>query len=526
MKIINTLLFSIFTLCFGMAFDLACIEKNATKIKDKETLHKIYKKLVESIGDSETAKPELVIRDSENYVAAYSRRDNIIIIEKKAINICKSFNEKYEDALAFLIGHELAHFYQNHDWDMGFATSFLSEKETFNAKCKSEQEADTYGAFMAYLSGYDIINISASMLEKIYEGYNIPDNISKYPSLDERKSVAKNAKNKAIELIRIYEFANYCSATGRNIQAKFCYDYLLNFIKTKEIYNNAGLATLAIGLSNKTCFKYPITLDLNNIINIRSGYEYFDGKKDLAQRAISYFRKAQNMDRYYVSALINKAIAYTLFEEDKYYEKARSILETTLNISKKIIEKEKVAIVKAIIYYEQNNHEEAIKILKDLASNSTNELIKNYAAYNSAIIEGGDCDHTIIPQISIEDKIDAINLRKVSEKFNNNILLNKKETILFHIAFEEKPNSLITRFKIDNDGTITSFYLQQTTSLSLETKKGIKTGASYQAIKKAYPNAKMIESFHQKGKIIQLLDHKLIFILNEKDLVTEWSISN
>ena len=519
---LNTLFILISISLYSQSID----RNNAVYIDAYKKIDRIYAKLIKAIGDTKQKKPKLEIWNSEKYVAAFSKDKNLIFIETKALEICNSFDKDSDDALAFLLGHELAHFYQNHNWDMGFATSFLTEKETFDSKCKNEQEADTYGAFMAYLCGYNIFEVAAPMLEKVYTVYNVPEKINRYPSLEERKTVASKAKTKAKDLIRIYEFANYCTAAGRNIQAKTCYDYLLNFIKTKEIYNNAGLATLAIGLSNKECMKYPITLDLSKIITLRAGYEYFDGKKDLAEKAISYFRRAQNMDMNYIPARINKAIAYTLLDDPKGYDTAIDILKKAESLSVDKTDRDKISLVKAIISFEQGNKENALKMLKDIEKNTADETIKEFAVYNAEIIQGKDCEQIYMPQISIEDKIDGIDIKEISEAFENKILLIKEDDRAFYIAFEQKDNSLLTRFIIDNDGSKTLFYLHRATSSSLKTKEGIKKGTSHQHIRDAYADCVIIDQFHSKGKIVQILNRRLIFLLNIEGKVTEWSLSN
>ncbi|MFT5647622.1 MAG: hypothetical protein ACI976_002314, partial [Aureispira sp.] len=85
--------------------------------------NKIYQQLKKAIGDQRTTLPKLLILNREKRVAAYREMDNSIIIEKKAYDICQSMGVQAESALAFLIGHELTHFYQQTDWKRNSRTT-------------------------------------------------------------------------------------------------------------------------------------------------------------------------------------------------------------------------------------------------------------------------------------------------------------------------------------------------------------------------------------------------------------------
>src|SRR5690606_9520990 len=143
-------------------------------------------------------------------------------------DICETMGANAESALAFIIGHELTHFYQQHDWEeAGFGTTFLAEKNIFTKHTYHEEEADMYGAFVAHLAGYNTLEIVSGLLDKIYKEYKLAIKMDNYPTLGERKAVTNKVREKIEKLIEIYDNANYFAALGWHMQAVHCYEYLL-----------------------------------------------------------------------------------------------------------------------------------------------------------------------------------------------------------------------------------------------------------------------------------------------------------
>lgn len=108
-------LYILFALLFG-----ANISTGQKIIPETDPVHKkavsVYKKLCDAAGDFRRGLPRLIVMDRVSRIASYRSSDNTLILELKAYNICSSFGKDADAALAFLLGHELTHFYQEHDW--------------------------------------------------------------------------------------------------------------------------------------------------------------------------------------------------------------------------------------------------------------------------------------------------------------------------------------------------------------------------------------------------------------------------
>ena len=90
----------------------------------EKKVNEIYKKLTYSIGNNFPFPPDLKIVNDTTNVAYIS--DKGIVIEKKLINLFCGENN-FEDKIAYVLSHELAHHYLSHSWmrntSLGYASS-------------------------------------------------------------------------------------------------------------------------------------------------------------------------------------------------------------------------------------------------------------------------------------------------------------------------------------------------------------------------------------------------------------------
>ena len=150
----------------------------------EEIAQNVFKKIINSIGNNFNQPPILEIVNTENNPAYYSPRDNKIYIEDKTLKIFEN-NKNFEDILAYLIAHELAHHYLNHGWmrnlDFGYSSTignFIIDEDNKNQKKIDETQADIFGGFFAKIAGYDALNFGEYCLREIYKEYEIPESIS------------------------------------------------------------------------------------------------------------------------------------------------------------------------------------------------------------------------------------------------------------------------------------------------------------------------------------------------------------
>ena len=98
-------------------------------------------------------------------------------------------------AMAWLLGHELAHYYKDHHWsgDFGNGLADLPVGRTLKAlsnqqkkRVEIETEADYFGGFSGYVAGYNTFGIMPRALERLYTAYELDAELPGYPSLSDR----------------------------------------------------------------------------------------------------------------------------------------------------------------------------------------------------------------------------------------------------------------------------------------------------------------------------------------------------
>ena len=487
--------------------------------------NKIYQQLKKAIGDQRTTLPKLLILNREKRVAAYREMDNSIIIEKKAYDICQTMGPQAESALAFLIGHELTHFYQQTDWKRSSRiTHFLLKHEQQKKYASEDEEADSYSAFIAYLAGYETLEIIPDLLEQIYDGYGLSANLDGYPSLDERKKVVAIIQRKVRKFIQLYETANYYIAIGWNLQAYNCYVYLLKYVRTKEIYHNIGVVSLAAAIEQpeqeEYAFLYPIDIDLTNVF--QRPFSVQGSRNKLLKDAEVNLKKALKLDKKYCSAYLNIACVYDLQGDAT---NALTTLNIASNLSPTSLQRAKISIVKGIVYAHRNQIKTAGQYFDDANKHYQNLPVWYISNTNKQILSNVKREREQY-DIVIEDQMDDINFRKERLRTASSMVLGNSGFLILEVDFFTKNRSYLSKFFLRNETNSSDayFFLQRTRNRSLETKGGIKVGDALSTVQKAYKGTYFRVVHHHKGFFLVYPSKGLIFQVDTSNRVREWAI--
>ena len=278
----------------------------------------IFNNIVKSIGNDFNRSPKIEFVDTENNPAYFSPKKKTIYIEKNLINLFKD-NPNYDNIIAYLLSHELAHHYLNHGWmrNVDFAYSstvenFLIDQTDANQRKEDETQAEVFAGFFAKISGYDALNFGETCLRKIYSEYNIPVEIRGYPSLEERIEILKSNIKKTNELADIFYIGNLALVVGDYTLANNCYNEIWNNnFSSREIFNNLGVTSLLKAISllddEKSKYIFPIYIDQNTRADnklSRSGETTI--LIDLLEDAKDYFSNSIEKDEAYLPAKINR----------------------------------------------------------------------------------------------------------------------------------------------------------------------------------------------------------------------------
>ena len=250
-----------------------------------------------------------------------------IIVDEKLYDICINFGADSLNALACIVGHELAHFYENHTWGNSFAdmTGMAQEDKTAISKAEKsmlEAEADYFGLFYGFLAGYETFRLLPRALDAIYQVYNLPEQLQGYPSKQERLHISKEKVRELTPLIYAFRAGHLLYLRKNYEEAAVCFDYILSKYPGREVYNNAGVTKLAQAIqlmdAEQVYFAYPFELDANTRLR-RGSVRTVENKTErqtkidnLLSQAQAYFDKAVLVDKSYVAGYINLACTYSL----------------------------------------------------------------------------------------------------------------------------------------------------------------------------------------------------------------------
>ena len=277
----------------------------------------VFEKIIQSIGNMSLDEPILIISNEESN-PAYMSGDSITI-ENKLINLfCDDDN--FEDKISFVIAHELAHYYLQHGWMINTGLSYANtvgkslKYKSFSAEeiKEVESQADIYAGFYGLISGYKTLDFANETITKIYEAYNIPKELKKYPSFDERLKIIEDKIIQANNLSTIFNLANVLLKLNKYGISKEFYDAILfQKFNSREIYNNLGLSFLMYGISISSPeiskLQYPVYIDFESRakVNKSRSASLNDNPERMFKNAKKYFERAIFFDSEYEPAKQN-----------------------------------------------------------------------------------------------------------------------------------------------------------------------------------------------------------------------------
>ena len=292
----------------------------------EDRVKKVFNNIIESIGNNSLMEPDLIFSNEEKSAAYMSGKS--ITIEYKLISLfCKEDN--FEDKIAFILSHELAHYYLQHGWMINTGLSYASEVGK-SLKYKSysyeqikvaESQADIYAGFYGKIAGYKTLEFAETTLNKVYESYNLPKKLKKYPSYEDRVSIINDKKEQANRLAKVFEIANILFKLKEYRLSIDAFELILasNF-NSREIYNNLGLNYLMYGISISeqkiSKLLYPVSLDLQTRVFVsKTRSSLTKSPKDMIKKSKKYFERSINLDKNYIPARQNLFVSEILLAD-------------------------------------------------------------------------------------------------------------------------------------------------------------------------------------------------------------------
>jgi tetratricopeptide (TPR) repeat protein len=300
---------------------------------------RVFDNLVLAYANSKTP-PDLKIiplQSNKQVIANYinDKAKYVIQIDEKLIDLCLGMGKDSIESLAIIISHELAHHYNNHGWCSDFAFAISKKNNNLALKLKNvtkenklekESLADNHSLFYAAVAGYHTFDLYSTLINKVYSAYQLSHAIKGYPTLNERKAIAKEAGRFAKQLYAYFKDGIQAINDEQYEKAIDNFNKANSHIPFRETYNNLGVAKVRMALMMKPVtieeyehpqrFLYPLEVDNNSRLNKDNtrGEEEDKSLKmtELLKEAQRDFQEAIRIDPAYLKGYINLACVYDL----------------------------------------------------------------------------------------------------------------------------------------------------------------------------------------------------------------------
>jgi tetratricopeptide (TPR) repeat protein len=245
-----------------------------------------------------------------------SERDTIFL-DIKAYNSCVEFGEDSLDALAYVIGHELGHYFQKHNEDSELGNhDITTDSWRFNTDQRKEAEADMFAGFFGHLAGYNTLGVSSPLLRKLFKPKELSS--SKYPNLKQRIAISDSVNVRLKELLVTFDAGIYFMASQHYQEARACFQYLssVDAFPSREMYNNLGAALYYEAMSlvdeGTDFYHMPIVVDNESRLHVRKiapdaiSFNFGGNEvRKLLSEAEAAFKYASSMDSLYWISYFN-----------------------------------------------------------------------------------------------------------------------------------------------------------------------------------------------------------------------------
>lgn len=534
------------TILFFLIFSSStfAFEPTPNQLKKEEVTKRVYKDLVKAIGNGRQA-PLLVFSfnktEYENYNTYYSPKRQTIIVGEGIYNLAVSLGADSLNALALVLGHELAHFYKDHGWGMAFGSSaddLKIAKEIYDTELSldrkkiMEAEADYFGSLFGYLAGYNTLKIGDKFISAFYD-VGVPEVSPGYPDKNDRIKIVQEVETKLSSLVPVFEAANLLSIIGKHEESARCYQHIATTFPSREIYNNAGvnLATYALSLfegEKEPDYFYPFGFDEDSRLN-RTGTKgnEDESKEQLIEESINCFEKAIHIDKSYTPGYINLALVYDLIGDNEMGLLMATKAARMAKESKDTFLIANSHIAKGINQDHSGNSKEA----KSSFSNAVNGN-KKIAELNLSVLKNGKPYHALINKNSTNEIL-IEEQESINEVDPSLVEVLKDDSEMIQLKSQNKERRKMKIYSYNKEG-IKTIYVKHYTSPMSESKfvitpenfegsslRGIQINHEISEVFKKYGTPSKI-STGIKGNYFVYKQTPIIFRTDKDNRITNW----
>lgn len=341
----------------------------------KNQVQFVFNQLVAAYGSPKTA-PELILNAKKIGRPAYYKNETkpTIVVDENVLVICRTFGKDSLNALSIVLSHELAHYYNEHEFCTDFAFAIRNKNEVLynkvklinkNQKMIYETQADDKGLFYAAIAGYEPFEIQPKLLDAIYTSYQLKDEVG-YPTKLERKDIANNAIVKSKQLYEVFK-QGLRQIKDKNFDSAIeSFTIVNNSFPSRENWNNMGVAKASKALLLKpkkseeykfpNRFLYPLEVENKSRLSLETTRNDIDRGQQMTELLLSAqkdFQEAIRLDQNFTKGSINLACVYELLGK---YNLALGTIE---ELTKEQQNSNEALRILAITYFHSNQESKA-----------------------------------------------------------------------------------------------------------------------------------------------------------------------
>lgn len=403
---------------FGLFIQWSIGKAQVTDYQD--LAEEIRDQIIPQIGSNRFLRPVINTETQQDEPASTGlvKGEGIIYLDKHLFGYLeKKFSqETFKSCLAFIIAHELDHYYYHHN-TLENPNDLDAEERT-----RLEIHADQEGFFQARMAGYNLSLDSVRVLfQVIYEAYPAL-NRQGYPSIEERLEASQeeinNIQNK--NLPSIFQVASFLQAQGQYSHAIRCLKYVYNNGYSHEsICNNLGAVSLAGYLRSlsseetQVVFKYPLSFDIQQVRSLGATQDQeFKSPKDWQKEASYYLDIATRKKPDYDEAYSNLSIYYLAQGDINNAQQQLNKIKSPLS---------EANVMQGIIYAWQNKSNLASTYFKEATAKNSRVAKYNQLVHKEILEKGNSFTETT-------KSLDAFQLELIQD--------NVKEKLAIQISYK------------------------------------------------------------------------------------------
>jgi tetratricopeptide (TPR) repeat protein len=273
----------------------------------------VFDRIVRAAGRRPGLVVDLTVLDTARIVGQ-ALPGGLVVVSRGLIDLVGAD----DNALAFVLGHEVAHLVRDHHAALRSFGALGAERADSSMPVKQVQavralelEADRLGALFAMLAGYDA-TAAASIVQKLIASEG-PDAL--HPNPRERADVIQRELADVASQLEIFRFGLFLLSTRQYLDAARVLEHVAGVFPGREILTAAGVAWHEEALRSAPAGRYQhlLVADASTRASLTRRYGLFESApcfRRCMERAIVLYTQAADTDPSYAPALNNLAAAH------------------------------------------------------------------------------------------------------------------------------------------------------------------------------------------------------------------------